>query len=812
LSSVVVTFRDNLVIGESGDTGPTVPPDRRRGLQDFLTIYARDYDAIQASLAGWYLRNLNFAQALSRLTPEELAPIQPKQPLQYALAGDFAPLAHSFRQVGVVAAKAGVSLATWYDLFDVFYGVLTDRIAAVFEGDAPRIYDATIALHRFQQWGSPLIVEEYVVTRERMTRRAEARNAAVLESALDAIVLMDHLGAIIELNAAAERLFGHARAAAIGKRVADLLIPARFGDAHREGLQRYLSTGKGPMLGKRVELRALRADGTEVPVELSVVPTRVPDGPPIFAGYVRDLSERMAAELARKRALDLEAQNHRIREANRLKSEFLANMSHELRTPLNSIIGFAELLHDGEVDPGSPEHQEFLGDILRSGRHLLQLINDVLDLAKVEAGKLEFHPEGVDLLAVVREVTSILRTRAVSQGVRVQVDVDETLDDIWIDPARCKQVLYNYLSNALKFTPSGGTVTVRVRAEGPDAFRLEVEDTGIGIAPHDIARLFVEFQQLEAGAAKSMGGTGLGLALTRRLVEAQGGAIGVRSELGRGSVFHAVLPRQSTEGTPLPEPQTIAAEDANAPRILVVDDDPHDQQALVRVLSTAGYSVETAATGTRAITRCNETRFDAITLDLLLPDMSGLDVLAATRRGGLSVDAHVIVVSVVADDSAVALFNVDEVLTKPIDEAELLATLSRLGLRADEGRHVLVVDDDEGSLRLMQRTLTQLGYRVIGTKDGEAALQAVSEELPGAVVLDLMMPGVDGFEFLARFRQMPAAKRVPVIVWTVKDLSVEEHRRLRASAQAVLQKGGDRGALVEELQLLLPTPAALWER
>ncbi|MGH7612493.1 MAG: sensor histidine kinase [Gemmatimonadales bacterium] len=225
-------------------------------------------------------------------------------------------------------------------------------------------------------------------------------------------------------------------------------------------------------------------------------------------------------------------------------SDFLATLSHELRTPLNAIIGFAELIHDGKVGPVAPKQQEYLADILTCSRQLLQLINDVLDLTKVDAGKLDFHPEPVDLSQLVGEVLATLRTAIASKAIHVESQVDPGLSDVVLDAARFKQVLYNYVSNALKFTPEGGRVIVRARPEAaPAAFRLEVEDTGIGIAPEDMGRLFVEFQQLKAGRATQHSGTGLGLALTKKLVEAQGGTIGVRSTPGRGSEFHAIFPR-----------------------------------------------------------------------------------------------------------------------------------------------------------------------------------------------------------------------------------------------------------------------------
>jgi signal transduction histidine kinase len=231
-----------------------------------------------------------------------------------------------------------------------------------------------------------------------------------------------------------------------------------------------------------------------------------------------------------------------LAEASRLKSAFLANMSHELRTPLNAIIGFSELLHDGKVGPVTAQQKEFLGDVLASSRHLLHLIGDVLDLAKVESGTMEFHPRPVDVDAVVREVRDTLRADAGDKGVAVEVDVDDTLPPVVSDERKLKQLLYNYVSNALKFTPEGGRVAIRVRPEPGERFRVEVEDTGIGIREQDLGRLFREFQQLDNGPARRYAGTGLGLALCKRIAEAQGGSVGARSALGQGSVFYAVLP------------------------------------------------------------------------------------------------------------------------------------------------------------------------------------------------------------------------------------------------------------------------------
>jgi PAS domain S-box-containing protein len=390
----------------------------------------------------------------------------------------------------------------------------------------------------------------------------------------------------------------------------------------------------------------------------------------------------------RKRSEALLQLNREMQQASRLKSEFLANMSHELRTPLNAVIGFAELLHDGKVDPSGPQHKEFLGDILASGRHLLQMVNDVLDLSKIEAGKLEFRPERVQIGALIGEVLGVLR--GTSAGRRVQIDVEgDPEDTVVLDPARFKQVLYNLLSNALKFTAEEGRVTVRT-ALSEQGLRLEVEDTGIGIRPEDVGRLFVEFGQLDAGIGRRAMGTGLGLALTKRLVEAQGGTVAVRSTFGVGSTFTVTLPVER-EGAPpcAPDPR---AEDAP------------------------------------------------------------------------------------------------------------LGSLGRVGVPAWKG-DVLVIDDDARNLRLMEAMITQLGYRPIACDSVERGMEALANVSPVAVVLDLVLPEVDGWSFVERLRELPGHEKTLVLVWTVKDLTSEDERRL--GGDRALPKGDHARSLLQELELAL---------
>jgi protein-histidine pros-kinase len=380
------------------------------------------------------------------------------------------------------------------------------------------------------------------VTRLRVVRDArmvEAKFRDLLELTPDAIVMANPTGRIVLATTRAENLFGYERGELLGKLV-EVLLPERFHNRHADHRTRHFDLPQARGMGADLELYGVRKDGSEFPVEVSLSPVETEDGISEMSA-IRDITYRKGIEKA------LHEKNEQLLHAALAKNRFLASMSHELRTPLNGVIGFAEFLVDGKPGPLNDKQKEYLNDILNSGRHLLQLINDVLDLAKVEAGKMSLLPETFSVQTAIEEVCGVARPLAQSKDIHVSLKVEGDLDKVFLDPQKFKQILYNLTSNAIKFTDNGGCLRIDSRPVGADRFEVLVEDTGIGIKTEDFERLFGEFEQLDSGTSRRYQGTGLGLALTRRIVELQGGSIAVKSKLGVGSTFTVELPKTGVE-------------------------------------------------------------------------------------------------------------------------------------------------------------------------------------------------------------------------------------------------------------------------
>ncbi|MGZ5440758.1 MAG: ATP-binding response regulator [Thermoanaerobaculia bacterium] len=456
-----------------------------------------------------------------------------------------------------------------------------------------------------------------------------------------------------------------------------------------------------------------------------------------FLVGIADLSEkrlriRQLEADARARAHELEEANRRIQEADRLKSQFLANMSHELRTPMNSIIGFSEILVDRLDGRIEPKHLGFLEHIRTSGSHLLGIINDVLDLSKIEAGKMEVYPEFFSIAPVIDSVCQVMRgmTRATQS---IIIDVPRDLPQIETDLAKFKQILFNLLSNAVKFSPPGQAIFVRAWIDD-GALSVSVRDEGIGIAPEHHELIFEEFRQVDGTARREFGGTGLGLALVRRFAELQGGQATVDSRLGAGSTFTFTLPVRSRAAIVTRPPDAAVPP---AARVLVVEDDANAYDLIASALGSAGYLAIRARHGDEALRLAKDSRPAAVTLDLVLPGMDGWEVLKRLKNDDATRQLPVVILSMVDNRDLGMALGADDYFVKPVDRARLLHRLKEITAR--RGKRLLVIDDDATVHDLLEEDLSALGYAIDKTFSGEDGLRAAEEHSPDVIILDLMM-------------------------------------------------------------------------
>jgi signal transduction histidine kinase/CheY-like chemotaxis protein len=518
------------------------------------------------------------------------------------------------------------------------------------------------------------------------------------------------------------------------------------------------------------------------------------------------LNDRLE-ELVRQRTGELAAARDEAVRASQAKSDFLASMSHELRTPLNAIIGIAELLRDDAEDLGQSDLLEPLERIHRAGNHLLNLINEILDLSKIEAGKMDVFVEEFDVPTMLAEVEAVARPLMARNANTFEVRRAPDLGTMRSDQTKVRQNLFNLISNAAKFTKQGRvTLDVR-RAPGKgdgEWLQFRVSDTGIGMTPAQIAKLFQAFGQAEASTTRNYGGTGLGLAITKHFCRMLGGDVTVESEHGRGSTFTLTLPARHDEQAEHPgQAAAPGVVDPGMPAgragtVLVIDDEQAVHALLERELAGRGYRVVHAAGGREGLRLAREARPDAITLDVIMPEFDGWAVLRELKADPELREIPVVLVTILGDREMGYALGAADYLIKPIDTGALLRVLGRF--RTAEGRaEVVVVDDDAATRDLLRRTLGRKGWTVAEAEDGYQALALLERSTPppAVVLLDLMMPGMDGFQVLEAMRRSEAWRDVPVVVVTAKDLTREERVWLRTNAEEVFHKGSyDRRELI----------------
>jgi PAS domain S-box-containing protein len=675
---------------------------------------------------------------------------------------------------------------------------------------------------------------------EQAVRASEALKGAILETALDAIVSIDQHSRIIEFNPAAEKMFGYKREEVLGQDMAKLIIPASLREQHYSGLAHYLQTGKGPLIGKRVEVTATRADGTEFPVDLALADIPLA-GPPFFTAYIRDITERKQAMEA------LEQARTTAEAANQAKSAFLAMMSHEIRTPMNAILGMNGLLLDTEL---TTEQREYAETVRASSDALLTIINDILDFSKIEAGKLELEHQPFDLRECLESALDLVATRATEKGVDLAYLVDEQVPTgVYGDVTRLRQVLVNLLSNAVKFTEQG-EVVIAVEArrtekaedrrtheqDGHESAFYElhfaVRDTGISISEEGKARLFRSFSQVDTSTTRRYGGTGLGLAISKRLAELMGGTMWVDSQPGAGSTFHFTLMAQPAPARWRPYLETSQPYLAGK-RLLIVDDNETNRSILTLQTQSWGMLPCAYPSGKEALAQVQAgVPFDVAILDIQMPDMDGLMLAEQIRRSrNAQVLPLIMLTSLGRREIETRGVEFAAFLNKPIKPSQLYNALlsifaeqakARPALKSTEATggqfdallgqrlplRILLAEDNTVNQKLALLLLERMGYRADAVANGLEVLEALQRQRYDMILMDVQMPEMDGLEASRAIHEgWPAEEHPRIVAMTANAMQGDREECLAAGMDDYLTKPIQIKALQEALERV-----GLWAR
>ncbi|MGG1663367.1 response regulator [Brevibacillus sp. NRS-1366] len=522
---------------------------------------------------------------------------------------------------------------------------------------------------------------------------------------------------------------------------------------------------------------------------------------------LRQLNENLE-ELVRERTAQLEQAHDEAIKANMIKSQFLANMSHELRTPLNAIIGYSEMLVEEAEELGEPTFVEDLGKIRNAGKHLLSLINDILDISKIEAGKMEIHLEPFDVTSLIRDVITTVKPLMDSNG--NQLETHSVEGEMTTDVTKLRQILINLLSNASKFTKDG-IITLDVYQEIRDnraGYCFRVKDTGIGMTPEQVEKLFQPFTQADSSTTRKYGGTGLGLAISHSFCSMMGGSTDVESEIGIGSTFTCWLPTSAAEEDPeMEESADIQdhVEDNSQVSILLIDDEPFNHQLMKRYLAKEGWTLAFATSGQEGLQLAKKLRPKVICLDILMPRMDGWSVLSVIKNDPELQDTPVVIWSMTNDEHLGYSLGASEFLTKPVNRERLINVMDKY-VSNHFDHNVLVIEDDAATSELMTRLLQKEGYAVTQARNGRLALDCMSSKAPDLILLDLMMPEMDGFQFIAELRNKKAWSEIPIVVVTAKSITAADRLKLNGYVKGVIQKGSfDHKSLLVEIRRFVAT-------